>query len=121
MRIQSKAEAPALSRGDGLVSSILHSRRDEPETDLTVTWVEVEPGARQLEHAHDPEQVYVLIAGEGEMTVGEEMRTVERGDLIHVPANTDHGIVNTGDGTLIYVSAATPAFPTAEVEEFYDR
>jgi mannose-6-phosphate isomerase-like protein (cupin superfamily) len=120
MDVSNKAEAPSLSRGDGLVSTILHSERDASDTDLTVTWVDVDPGASQVVHSHDPEQVYVVVAGEGVMTLGEETRAVEAGDLIHVPPNTDHGIENTGTETLEYVSAATPAFDSADVEEFYE-
>ncbi|WP_226481763.1 cupin domain-containing protein [Natrinema amylolyticum] len=114
-----KGDAPALTRGDGLVSHILHSQRDVSETDLTITWVDVEPGARQVRHEHDPEQVYVVVAGEGVMSVGEDERAVEAGDLVHIPANTEHGLENTGDTTLEYVSAATPVFPEREVDEFY--
>lgn len=121
MHVSSKADAPTLSRGDGLVSTILQGTRDDPDTDLTVTWVEIEPGAEQVIHSHEPEQVYVLIAGEGVMTVAEERRAVEAGDLIHVPPNAEHGIENTGSEPLEYVSAATPAFPESEVEAFYDQ
>ncbi|MFB1063015.1 cupin domain-containing protein [Natrinema sp. H-ect4] len=120
MRSVHKSDAPALSRDDGLVSHILHSQRDASETDLTITWVDVEPGARQVRHEHDPEQVYVIISGEGVMSVGDDERAVEAGDLVHIPANTEHGLENTGDRTLEYVSAATPAFPDAEVDEFYE-
>jgi mannose-6-phosphate isomerase-like protein (cupin superfamily) len=113
-------EAPRLSRGDGLTSAVLHSARTAAETDLTVTWVEVEPGARQVRHSHDPEQVYVVVAGEGEMFVGDDRRPVAAGDLVYVPPNTDHGIENTGETVLEYVSAATPAFPSEAVDDFYD-
>ena len=121
MRVVSKDGAPALSRDDGLVSHVMHSRRDVDETDLTITWVDVEPGAAQVRHEHDPEQVYVVVAGEGRMHVGGEDRAVEAGDLVHIPANTEHGLENTGDVPLEYASAATPAFPSEEVDEFYDQ
>ena len=109
-----------MSRGDGLLSTLLHGEHADGDTDLTVTWVEVDPGASQVLHSHAPEQVYVVVAGEGVMSVADERRAVEAGDLIHVPSHTEHGIENTGEETLEYVSAATPAFPAAEVREFYD-
>ena len=120
MRVVDRADAPALSRDDGLVSRLLHSEHDA-DTDLTITWVTVEPGSEQVRHSHEPEQVYVILAGEGLMTVGDEERTVSAGTLVHIPSETEHGIENTGGGPLEYVSAATPAFPTAEVEEFYEE
>jgi len=89
----------------------LHSQRDASETDLTITWVDVEPGARQVRHEHDPEQVYVIITGEGVMSVGDDERAVEAGDLVHIPANTEHGLENTGDRTLEYVSRCDAGVP----------
>ena len=52
------------------------------------------------------------------MKVGEEERDVSAwACMVFIPSNTEHGIVNTGEETLTYVSAATPAFP---VTELYD-
>ena len=116
-----KQDSPALSRGDGVVSRLLHSKEDEPDTELTVTWVEVEPGSEQVVHSHRPEQVYVVVAGEGRMHVGNEERDVSAGDVVHIPPNAEHGIENTADDTLENVSAATPAFPPEQVQEFYDE
>lgn len=121
MQVLNKNEAPELSREDGLVSHILHSERDVESTDLTVTWVDVEPGSKQVVHEHGPEQVYIIISGEGMMHVGGEEREVREGDLIHIPSNTEHGIRNTSQETLEYISAATPAFPMDEVDDFYDE
>jgi quercetin dioxygenase-like cupin family protein len=82
-----------------------------------VTWVDVAPGSEQKPHSHDPQQVYVITRGQGRMKVGEDEREVHEGQMVFIPPNAEHGIVNTGDQTLTYVSAATPAFP---VTDLYD-
>ena len=97
IRAVSKDGTPALGRDDGLVSHILHSRRDADVSNLTITWIDVEAGAEQVRHEHDPEQVYVIIAGEGVMSVGDDIRAVDAGDLVHIPANTQHGLECTDD------------------------
>lgn len=117
--MQSKEMALQLSRGDGLVCHVMHSERSVPETELTVTWVDVEEGAHQELHSHEPEQVYLVVRGEAVMTVDGEEQEVTAGDLIHVPPQAEHAVKNTGDGALEYISAATPSFPMDEVEEFY--
>lgn len=103
---------------NGLTSYFLLDRRSEitigVESDLAVTWVIVASGARQILHHHAPEQVYVIVQGEGEMQVGTETKLVCAGDLVYIPTNAEHGIVNTGDGVLVYISAATPPFDLAE-------
>ncbi len=103
---------------DGLVSRILLHERDLPETQLTVTWVEVDPGSGQRPHSHASEQVYVIVRGRGRMKVGGEEVLVVEGDLIHIPPDTLHGIENLGDEVLTYLSAATP---TVDWEAFYDK
>jgi mannose-6-phosphate isomerase-like protein (cupin superfamily) len=102
---------------DGLVSHILLEEGDAPGGELSVTWVDVEPGSEQKPHSHDPQQVYVITRGEGRMKVGDDEREVREGQMVFIPPNAEHGIVNTGEGRLTYVSAATPAFP---VTDLYD-
>ena len=113
---RNRSEVPRRER-DGLVSHILLHAVDVPETQLTVTWVDVDPGSGQRLHSHAPEQVYVVVRGWGKMKVGDEERVVEAGDLIHIPPDTLHGIENPSDEVLTYVSAATP---TVDWEAFYD-
>ena len=124
MRVSSKnGDAPPLGRGDGVVSHLLHTdtEGDAEDTDLTVTWVDLEPDESQVVHSHEPEQVYVVVAGEGRMRVGDDEQRVTTGDAVHIPPNAEHGIENTGEKTLEYVSAATPSIPKERVEEFYDE
>jgi mannose-6-phosphate isomerase-like protein (cupin superfamily) len=102
---------------DGLVSHILLEKGDAPGGELSVTWVDVAPGSEQKPHSHDPQQVYVITRGQGRMKVGDDERDVTEGQMVFIPPNQEHGIVNTGDQTLTYISAATPAF---EVTDLYD-
>jgi mannose-6-phosphate isomerase-like protein (cupin superfamily) len=102
---------------EGLVSHILLEEGDAPGGELSITWVDVEPGAQQPPHSHGPQQVYVITRGSGRMRVGNDEHDVTTGHLVFIPPDTEHGIVNTGSETLTYVSAATPAFP---VTDMYD-
>ncbi|HKH23033.1 MAG TPA: cupin domain-containing protein [Solirubrobacterales bacterium] len=102
---------------DGLVSHILLEEGDAPGGELSITWVDVEPGGEQKPHSHGPQQVYVITRGQGRMKVGDDERDVHEGEMVFIPPDTDHGIVNRGDQVLTYVSAATPAFP---VTDLYD-
>lgn len=91
---------------------------DLPEVDLTATWVDVAPGSRQRPHDHPSEQVYMITAGRGRMLVEEEEREVGSGELVCVPPGAVHGIENTSQEVLAYISAATPAL---DAEAAYDR
>jgi mannose-6-phosphate isomerase-like protein (cupin superfamily) len=102
---------------EGLVSHILLEEGDAPGGEMSITWVDVEPGAQQPAHSHGPQQVYVITRGAGRMKVGDDELDVATGHMVFIPPETEHGIVNTGDEVLTYISAATPAFP---VTEMYD-
>lgn len=109
-------KAPKRTR-KGLVSYILLQKDSVQDTGLAVTWVEVAPGARQERHHHIPQQIYVVIQGEGLMHIGDERQELKRGSLAFIPSQAMHGIDNTGDEPLVYVSASSPAF---DLEALYD-
>jgi mannose-6-phosphate isomerase-like protein (cupin superfamily) len=102
---------------EGLVSHILLEEGDAPGVELSITWVDVAPGGGQKPHSHGPQQIYVITRGRGRMRIGDEERDLSEGSLAFIPPNTEHGIVNTGDEVLTYISAATPAFA---VSDLYD-
>ncbi len=117
MFIRNKNQAEHRER-QGLTSYWLLNYGDNDENQLMSTWVTVEPGAHQAIHHHEPPQIYVIIDGEGLMTVGDEQQTVRTGDLVYIPPNVPHGIKNTGDTVLQYISAATPAL---DIQQYYDK
>src|SRR5688572_29237755 len=119
MLIRRKSQIDKRERS-GLTSHFMLGRGDTEENALAITWVTVRTGSRQILHNHPEVQVYVLIAGQGIMQVGEERHPVQGGDLIYIPSNEMHGIENTSDEMLSYISAATPAF-SLTLAEGYDK
>ena len=117
MFVRSQDQADKRDR-NGLTSYFMCGRGDADTDALAITWVTVEPGKRQRLHNHPEVQVYIIIVGEGTMQVSDESQIVRAGDLIYIPSNAMHGITNTGDEMLQYISAANPAF---DLEEAYDR
>ena len=114
---RSKSSVPHRLR-EGLLSYLLLQKGDVPDTGLSITWVEVAPGAAQQPHSHPPEQVYVIVQGRGEMTVGHVTELVGKGDIVHIPPHAEHRIKNIGEKLLVYVSASSPAY---NFEALYDH
>ena len=109
MKVMPLKDAPRYDR-EGSISYLLASSRTCGAAQMTVTLVDVAPGGRQPIHSHETEQCYVIIEGTGVMTVGDETSEVSSGDCIFIPGGSKHGLVNSGDATLRYVSAASPGF-----------
>jgi mannose-6-phosphate isomerase-like protein (cupin superfamily) len=117
VRIRRLSEAHIEERGR-LRSHFLLDAGDLGARNLSVTWVDVPPGAEQRLHSHeDSEQVYVIVRGQGRMHLAGDEEDVGEGDLVFIPPATDHGIVNDGTETLVYVSAASPP---VSMEELYE-
>jgi len=119
MHIQSLAHAP-LNRRGGQDSYLLLTKSRFGSQNLTVTWVNCEPGGEQQMHVHKTEeQVYVIVRGRGTMKVGVEEREVRSGSLVFIPPGSPHAIRNTGDETLTFVSAASPPVDIAALSDYF--
>ncbi len=58
-------------------------------------------------HNHN-DQILTFVSGTGEATVGGDRRTVAQGDLVIVPAGTEHNFVNTGANPLVLYTVYGP-------------
>lgn len=60
-------------------------------------------------HVSHTEQVYVL-DGIGEMLIGEKKFNVKKGDIIFIPKNTVHALINTSSVPIKVISIQSPYF-----------
>jgi quercetin dioxygenase-like cupin family protein len=114
VRVRRLSEAAVEERGR-LRSHFLLDAGDLGSKNLTVTWVDVPPGAEQRPHSHDAEQIYVIVRGSGRVRVAGDSEQVSEGDLVFIPPGADHGIKNEGSEPLVYISAASPPVSMAEL------
>jgi mannose-6-phosphate isomerase-like protein (cupin superfamily) len=56
----------------------------------------------------DTDQVLTFVSGTGEARVGGETKAVTQGDLVVVPAGTQHNFVNTGPNPLVLYTVYGP-------------
>ena len=68
------------------------------------------PGQEQHLHDHPiQDKFYLVLAGAGAFTVGDETRHCATGELILAPAGVPHGVKNDGDVMLSFVTVIAPA------------
>lgn len=77
---------------------------------LEVIIGEMDPGGRAEAHAHpDCEQVMYIISGRMSARVGDEQADgLEAGNVVSIPVDTYHEIVNSGPETLKFVLIYSP-------------
>lgn len=60
-------------------------------------------------HKHPAtDELFYLIEGRGQFTVGKEQIVADSGAAVYGPANVPHGLVNSGDKQLVMISVQSP-------------
>ena len=63
------------------------------------------PGPGALEpHAHAHDEIYIVFAGRGKVTVGGESAEVGNGDIVEIPSGLAHNIENLTQGELKWLA-----------------
>jgi mannose-6-phosphate isomerase-like protein (cupin superfamily) len=68
-------------------------------------------GASVGRHHHiETEEIYYILQGSGQMTVGEEVREVRAGDAIFIPRGHTHTLENNGQEPMTILLVCGPAY-----------
>lgn len=79
----------------------------DPLVSTFLIWVKREVAAHY--HENHSEIVYVL-EGEGQMTLGDDIRTIRSGDYIYIPKGTKHSVIVKSSTPMKVMSIQTPEF-----------
>lgn len=115
MLIVNRDQANILHTPHGSQIRPLIDRTTSPITQCSLAEETLPPGHRVAPHHHEVlEEIYYVLTGTGEMTVGDETRAVGAGDAIYIPKRQRHTLVNTGAEPMRIVLICGPAFDFAD-------
>jgi mannose-6-phosphate isomerase-like protein (cupin superfamily) len=78
---------------------------DEAKNITAVYDTSLEPGQDIALHFHnDLEELYYILSGYGNMTIGEEKKEISRNDVVYIPKTAPHSLTNTGNVPLRFVT-----------------
>ena len=94
----------------GVKSLQLLSPHNSKSTRVTITRVEVAPGAEQPRHAHQSsEQTWVAISGVGSLLLSDDtIAEFKEGQVVRFADGDVHGFRNTGTAPFVYLSVTSP-------------
>ena len=72
----------------------------------------------KLHYQKVSDEIYYVLHGEGELTVGNETRRLRTGDTAAIPKGKVHGFVNTGGEPCLILFASGPKFDP-ETDRFF--
>ena len=81
-----------------------------PDSPVTVTRVDMEPGAVSVRHSHPhADQVWVVERGTATLLLDAGgLRAIAAGDIVYTPKGHVHGVENTGTEPLTYLTVTCP-------------
>lgn len=71
-----------------------------PQDDVLMGVLDLDAGGYYPAHSHPAPEIYFILSGSAEWTVGEETFTAQAGMAIYHPPNVAHRMVNNGAETL---------------------
>ena len=110
---------PIIKRGQLPRSEIAHELVGaEHELDITLLFVDAEPGRGPALHRHPYAEVIIVQDGEADLTLGGERHVARAGDIVVVLPNQAHSFVNSGTGHLRQIDIhVSPSFTTEWLED----
>jgi quercetin dioxygenase-like cupin family protein len=82
---------------------------------LTVADLTITPGSRAPTHTHPTEEAMIIVDGELEAVIGDDVVTVKEGETVLAAAGVKHGFVNRSGSP----ARVMGVFPTGKVERTF--
>jgi mannose-6-phosphate isomerase-like protein (cupin superfamily) len=84
-------------------------------------FVTLDPHGGQVPwHNQEQEEVYFIVAGEGEMCLGDERQEIREGQAVFIPPGVFHQLTNTSDRPMTMVYCYGPAGDVAHWRQELD-
>jgi mannose-6-phosphate isomerase-like protein (cupin superfamily) len=111
MEVRSREQAEAFTTLDGSTIRVLFDARLGGAFKQSLAESTIAPREATRRHYHArAEEIYVLLAGSGEMEVDGERRRVGPGDAVLIPPRAWHQLRAEGDGELRFLCCCAPAY-----------
>lgn len=98
-------DAPRLIQMPGLETTILTGLHGEK---MMMALNATLPGHTVPIHSHPHEQIGMVYTGQAVLRIGNEERTVQKGDFFCIPANVPHGDTCVGDEPFVMLDIFCP-------------
>lgn len=92
-----------------LTKVIVSPFSDLKAKNFVMGYVTIFPGGSIPLHTHPQEEVYTVLEGTGQMTVGEETKELSAVSSVYIPPEQPHSLVNQESSDLVMLFVYAPA------------
>ena len=111
MDVINQEDTMPFTTADGSTIRELLAHRNSSIRQQSLAEARLAPGAATTPHHHAvTEEIYYILVGEAEMSLGDETRDVRPGDAIAIPPGQRHTIQNTGAEELVFLCTCAPGY-----------
>ena len=111
MDVINQGDAVPFITADGSTIRELLAHRNSSIRKQSLAEARLGPGCATTPHHHRvTEEIYYILSGTADMTLGDETRGVGPGDAIAIPPGMRHTIRNTGDTELVFLCTCAPGY-----------
>jgi mannose-6-phosphate isomerase-like protein (cupin superfamily) len=115
MDVVNRRDAAPFVTVDGSTIRELLAHRNSAIRQQSLAEARLGPGRSTTPHHHAvTEEIYYILAGQADMTLGQETRPVGPGDAIAIPPGIRHTIRNTGTDELVFLCTCAPGYEHAD-------
>ncbi len=98
--------------GDAISVRVVHPINPKaPSKNMSLSMYYMPPHGVMKPGSHYTEECYIILRGQGTMTLASKKVKVRAGMFIHLPPWCEHGVENTGDEMLEIMTCTAPPNP----------
>lgn len=107
-------DVPAIQGYCGLVWELIDTKNTDAQR-LNLAHVNIDEGRTAQPHLHrETEELYFILGGQGEVSIGSSVCAVSEGSAVFIPPGYVHTIKNTGRTTLRLLAINSPPYDPAD-------
>ena len=111
MDVINQRDAIPFTTADGSTIRELLAHRNSSIRQQSLAEARLAPGQATTPHHHKvTEEIYYILSGTAQMTLGATTRGVGPGDAIAIPPGVRHTIQNTGSSELVFLCTCAPGY-----------
>lgn len=108
-RIKNLDGIPAFRASDGTwLREVYHPANDPVSLPYSLAHASLQEGEQSLPHVLDQDELYIIVAGEGEFRLDDEQFEVKAGDHLLVSGGVVQSLKNTGGVPLVFYCLVSP-------------
>jgi len=113
-KVVAKKDVEAIRGYCGLVWELIDAKNTDAKR-LNLSQVKVNEGQSAKPHLHrQTEELYFILEGQGEVTIGTKVYSVAQGYAVFIPPGYTHTIRNSGHTTLQLLAINSPPYDSGD-------